>query len=362
MTTVGFIGLGLIGGSIAKSLKKADLGIKIVAYNRSHAPLEQAIADGVVDIGAFEVDDTFAECDIIFLCTPVEHNLTYLSKLKNIIKTGAIISDVGSVKGYIHKTISELGMEDCFIGGHPMAGSEKTGYAAATDILLENAYFAITPTNKTNQEQLDFYIELVKKTGAIPVVVDSNVHDYSVAGISHVPHLIASSLVNTVSENDTKDQLMKMLAAGGFKDITRIASSSADMWSQICMTNPVQISKFLDKYIDYLSKVKEYVDNGDHDSIYNMFVKSKEYRDSINIGKKGPMLPSYSFFCDIDDKKGALCEVTRLISNEDINIKNIEIIHNREYSQGVLLLDFYDKHSSEKASKVLTENNYKVYK
>ncbi|MBD5156290.1 MAG: prephenate dehydrogenase [Butyrivibrio sp.] len=362
MLNIGFIGLGLIGGSIAKSLKKSDSSIYITAYNRSPKPLEDASADGVIDRAAHEVDSAFSDCDIIFLCTPVEHNSTYLSLLKGIIKKGCIITDVGSVKGYIHDTVKSLDMEDCFIGGHPMAGSEKTGYSASTDTMLENAYYAITPTPLTTEEALDFYVGLVKKTGAVPVVVEPDKHDYAVAGISHVPHLIASGLVNTVSENDTDDCLMKMLAAGGFKDITRIASSSADMWSQICMTNSAQISLLLGKYIDYLTSVKAYVDSRDRDSVAEMFVRSKEYRDSINIRNSGPLPQSHTLYCDIEDKEGALNDITGLLSARRISIKNIEIIHNREYRDGVLLIDFYDRGSLESALSILTENGHSVHK
>lgn len=360
MINVGFIGLGLIGGSIAKALKKSGSPFYITAYNRSPGPLEEAVSDGVVDRAAYEIDGAFYDCDIIFLCTPVEHNSAYLSLLKGKIKKGCIITDVGSVKGYIHETVRALDMEDCFIGGHPMAGSEKTGYSAATDTMLENAYYAITPTPLTTRESLDFYISIVRKTGAVPVVTEPDRHDYAVAGISHVPHLIASGLVNTVRENDTDDGLMKMLAAGGFKDITRIASSSADMWSQICVTNSVQISLLLGKYIDYLSRVKEQVDSNDRSSIAEMFVQSKEYRDSISIRNSGPLPQSHAVYCDIEDKEGALSDITGLLFAGGINIKNIEIIHNREYRDGVLLIDFYDSGSSTRAFKILSEDRKSV--
>lgn len=362
MINVGFIGLGLIGGSIAKALKKSGSPFYITAYNRSPGPLDEAVSDGVVDRAAYEIDGAFYDCDIIFLCTPVEHNSAYLSLLKGKIKKGCIITDVGSVKGYIHETVRALDMEDCFIGGHPMAGSEKTGYSAATDTMLENAYYAVTPTPLTTKESLDFYISIVRKTGAVPVVTEPDKHDYAVAGISHVPHLIASGLVNTVRENDTDDRLMKTLAAGGFKDITRIASSSADMWSQICVTNSVQISLLLGKYIDYLSKVKEQIDSNDRSSIAEMFVQSKEYRDSISIRNSGPLPQSHAVYCDIEDKEGALSDITGLLFAGGINIKNIEIIHNREYRDGVLLIDFYDSGSSTRAFKILSENGHSVHK
>lgn len=362
MITVGFIGLGLIGGSIAKALKKSSDDIYIVAYNRSPAPLKKAREDGVVDLAVSTVGSDFASCDLIFLCTPVEHNSTYLSMLRSIIKSGAIITDVGSVKGHIHRVVSELSMDDCFIGGHPMAGSEKTGYEAATDVLLENAYYAITPTSQTKPEALDFYVDIVKRTGAIPIVTEADKHDYAVAGISHVPHLIASSLVNLVQDNDTDDELMRLLAAGGFKDITRIASSSADMWSQISRANSKQISILLDRYIQSLTEVKVAVDNMDGEAITEMFLRSKEYRDSINVRKGVSLYKAHTFYCDIEDREGAISGITLLLSDNGINLKNIEIIHNREYREGVMLVEFYDEAAYNAAYKILTDNNYTIHK
>lgn len=359
--TVGFIGLGLIGGSIAKALKKSDSDIYTIAYNRSRQPLETAVCDGVINEIAEHIDDTFKKCDIVFLCTPVEYNSEYLKQISSCINPNCIITDVGSVKGHIHNTVYELGLESCFIGGHPMAGSEKTGYSASTDILLENAFFAITPTTATTDEALSFYTGLVKKTGAIPIITEPAVHDYAVAGISHVPHLIASSLVNMVRENDTPDQLMKTLAAGGFKDITRIASSSADVWSQICHTNKEQISNVLSIYIDILTEVKKHIDSDNKEAIYNMFSESKEYRDSISIKNKGPISNNYVMYCDIEDKEGALSKITVLLSDNHINIKNIEIIHNREYKQGVLLIAFYDEKTYQSAYSLLSDNGYFIH-
>ena len=144
--TAGFIGLGLIGGSIARGLKRSAPDIQIMAYMRTREKLEQAHADGIVDLILDGVDEHLSECDIIFLCTPVEFNESYLRQIRPFLKEGAVVTDVGSTKTSIHETVAALGMESCFVGGHPMAGSEKTGYESSTDHLLENAYYIITPT------------------------------------------------------------------------------------------------------------------------------------------------------------------------------------------------------------------------
>ena len=353
--TVGFIGLGLIGGSIAKVLKKNRPDIYTIAYNRSEAPLKQAVADGVID-KASQVDESFLACDFIFLCTPVEYNSVYLEKLTPFIKKGCIVTDVGSVKGYIHHTVGQLGLEDCFIGGHPMAGSEKTGYSNASDILLENAFYAITPTKSTTKDMLARYIELVKLTGAIPVVLEPEHHDYSVAGISHVPHIIAASLVNLIKHSDDENGTMKLLAAGGFKDITRIASSSPEMWEQICTTNTNAIVKLLGDYIDYLTKIKDIVSSREHAALNAFFDEARQYRNSVADGRRGPIIAEHVVYCTIQDREGALLDIISRITASHISIKNLAIVNNRDSEEGALKIFFNNELDKLAAINVLGES------
>ena len=162
-----------------------------------------------------------------------------------------------------------------------MAGSEKTSYEHASDRLLENAYYAITPTEKVKQEYVKEYTEIVSDIGAIPVEISYKEHDRVVAAISHLPHLIASSLVNLVKHNDSNKEYMKTLAAGGFKDITRIASSSPEMWEQICLTNSSAISNILEQYIEMLETIKDNIDKKTPGYVASLFEMSREYRNSL---------------------------------------------------------------------------------
>ncbi|MGN0161350.1 MAG: prephenate dehydrogenase/arogenate dehydrogenase family protein [Lachnospiraceae bacterium] len=361
---IGFVGLGLIGGSILKSIKAKHPDYHTTAFSRSQAPLLLAKEEGMLDEIVTTIDERFGTFDYIFLCTPVEYIAMYLEKIKPFIKESCVITDVGSVKGYIHEAVERLGMEANFIGGHPMAGSEKTGYANADVLLLENAFYAITPTGQTRQEALDSYVHMVQEMGAVPVVLDYNKHDFSVAGISHVPHIIASTLVNLVQDNDSSDQIMKMMAAGGFKDITRIASSSPEMWEQICATNAASISDLLQKYIDSLIEVKKAVDGHDKDYVHNMFDRSREYRNSITDrkkGAKGPIQPIYSFYCDLVDEEGSLATVVSILAIKHISIKNIGIVHYREFTRGALLIEFYQEDAMTAAIRTLQERGYTIY-
>ena len=360
--TFGFIGIGLIGGSVAKTLRRVYPSCKIIVYNRGAKPRVMALNDGTANIAVDKVDSTFRECDYIFLCTPVELNVEYLKQLKNIIKSDCIITDVGSVKTNIHEAVSELNMEANFIGGHPMAGSEKTSYEYASDRLLENAYYAITPTEKVGQKYVEEYTKIVSDIGAIPIQISFKEHDRVVAAISHLPHIIASSLVNLVKHNDSESEYMKTIAAGGFKDITRIASSSPEMWEQICMTNNKNISEMLGLYIQYLQKVQTELDTKNGQAINDMIAESRDYRDNLDEHNNSIIQRSYSIYCDIIDESGAIATIATILATNGVSIKNIGIIHNREHEEGVLKISFYDEASATKAIEQLERHRYRIFK
>jgi len=357
----GFIGLGLIGSSIAKALRNTFPDCRIIAFNRSEKPRLLALADRVADITAATVSPVFQECDYIFLCTPVEYNETYLKALKPIIKPSCIITDVGSVKTNIHRAVIAEGMEENFIGGHPMAGSEKTGYENSSAQLCENAFYAITPTSLSSSEKVGEYQGIVESIGAIPIILDYRIHDYSVAAISHLPHIIAAQLVNLVRDNDSGTQIMKQMAAGGFKDITRIASSSPEMWEQICMANSENIAALLDKYIDYLQSAKNMLLQKNGSGINELFQKSRAYRNSFNNGI-GLIRKEFLIYLDIADEAGAIRDIAVKLADADINIKNIGIVHNREFEGGVLKITFYDEAAYVSADNLLKAEGYTIYK
>lgn len=361
-SVIGFIGFGLIGGSIAKGIKRVNPNIKIMAYMRTRETLIRAQQDGIVDVVLDGVDARLSECGIIFLCTPVEYNARYLSEIRPFLKPGAILTDVGSTKTAIHEVVTGLHMEDCFIGGHPMAGSEKTGYENATDHLLENAYYIITPTPRSDQAAIDRMVTVAETIGSIPIVLDYREHDRIVAAISHLPHIIASSLVNLVRDSDNQEELMKRLAAGGFKDITRIASASPVMWEQICMANTGNIIRALEDYIASLNTTLQELKCHDSEAIHHLFDTSRTYRNAISDIGKGSVLPDYSFTVDVVDEPGAISTLAVILSARGISISNIGINHNREHGEGALKITFYDEASMDAAWKQLKKYNYELIK
>lgn len=358
--TFGFVGLGLIGGSIARALKAFDSECRIVAYDTDRKAMIQAYEEGVADVLVSEIDGRFSDCDFVFLCAPVSFNMANAEKLKPFLKKTAILTDVGSVKGEMHEKIKELGMEDVFVGGHPMAGSERVGYANSKAKLLENAYYIITKTDKTTDGQIEAYRNTVKSIGAIPLVMTYRQHDYITAAVSHVPHVISASLVNLVKDSDSPDGEMKMIAAGGFKDITRISSSSPVVWQQICLTNSENVSDLLNGYIASLTEMKTAIDSHDSGKLMEFFDSARKYRDSFIDASRGPIKTANAVHVEICDEPGTLAIVSTILASRSINVKNVGIVHNREFETGSLRIELHDENAVKKAKNALESHGYEV--
>ena len=360
MKTIGFIGLGLIGGSIARTIRKFHPDYRLLAFDKDRSALAEAVSLNVIN-GICDIDDEqLYNCDYLFLCAPVEFNVEYMEKIKDSLGKNCILTDVGSVKSVIHEKVTELGLEGRFIGGHPMAGSERSGFSNSSDHLLENAYYIITPGGEVALEKISDFTELISSLGAIPLVITAEEHDFITAGVSHLPHIVASALVNLVNLLDNDAQYMKMIAAGGFRDITRIASSSPVMWEQICLENQKNISTVLDEFIRMLIQIRCSIDNKEADNIFDMFASSKDYRDSIDIVDNSLIPRSYVLYIDVADEAGAIATIATILATEKVSIKNIGIINNREFEDGVLKIEFYTDAALEQAKVLLAKRNYKI--
>lgn len=362
MNTYGFIGLGLIGGSIARGIRENVEGARIIACDVNAESLQLAKKEGIADEVTSSIDESFSECDYIFLCAPVQKNDANLLLLKQYLSPDCLLTDVGSVKTDIHKNVKELGLEGQFIGGHPMAGSERVGFVNSKSVLLQNAYYVLTPTDSVPARKLEDYRALVTKLGAIPLVLSCEQHDYVTAAISHLPHVISASLVNLVRDSDNAEGLMKMIAAGGFKDITRISSSSAAMWQQICLTNTENIETLLGHYIESLQRFRSYLEQRDADMLYDTFDSARVYRDSFISASSGPIKKSFALTVDIADEPGAIAAIATILALNQVSIKNIGITHNREYEGGVLRIEFYAQEGVEKAEQILKGKGYTIYR
>ncbi len=359
---IGFIGLGHIGGSIAKTIHRIHPGIEMIAYDTDRDTLFAACDDGVISTMCDGVTDDFADCDYIYLCAPVLNNNDYVQKLSQLLHDNMLLTDVGSVKSKIHEDISRYpSLEQHFIGGHPMCGTEHTGYEHSTSYLLENAYYVLTPTSSVAPDLVAEFEQFIQSIGALPLILAYDKHDFAVGSISHLPTVIASTLVNLVRDLDDSEETMRTIAAGGFKDITRIASSDPTMWENICIANKEQIISLIDSYVDAILQTRQTIAAGNEGEIKHFFASAKEYRDSFNISRKGALRSVHQLFLDLIDEAGGIATIATILATNAISIKNIGIIHNREFQQGVLQVEFYDQDAYDKAVRLLSRHHYTIY-
>ena len=363
-SSVAVIGLGLIGSSFAAMYRNAYPDARLVGIDVSEDAVKAAQERGWIDEGHVSSEDlgsVLCGCELVMIATPVPVANEYFRIIAACDFKG-VVTDACSTKKIVSRQAQELlRYPEKYIPGHPMAGSEKNGFANSKAHLIENAYYILTPSAKVSEEKINAYRNFVSSLKALPIVLDYRQHDCITGTISHLPHIIASTLVNFVRDTDTKEELMKALAAGGFKDITRIASSSPVMWQQICLKNGKNISHILGQYIEALIQAKLSIDTEDENALYTLFESSRDYRNSMPNTSAGPIKKQFAVYCDIIDETGGIATIATILASNNISIKNIGIIHNREFEEGVLRIEFYDESSSSKASALLKKYRYIVY-
>lgn len=341
-TRVLIVGLGLIGGSLALCIKKRHPNTIIVGSDINDEQCRLGKMLGIIDEVATSLEEEAIKADFIFLSTPVEVTQKLLYMLAALeLKDSCIISDTGSTKETIVAAASDLKAKGIsFIGGHPMAGSHKSGVAAAKDILFENAFYLLTPENHIDSEHLDRLTLILEGTKSKFLVVSPSEHDYLTGVISHFPHVVAASLVHQAEHSSRDYQLITRLAAGGFRDITRIASSSPEMWRDITLQNKHVLLNLLDRWNKEMQKVAEMVASADAEMLYDYFHKAKCFRDELPSKEKGAIPAFYDLFVDVPDYPGVVSEITGYLAKEHISITNIRILETREDINGVLVISF----------------------
>ena len=282
-TKLAIIGVGLIGGSLGLCLKDA-LGddIYITGLCRTEASMRQAISLGAVDEASSDLNTVVGDADIVYLSPPVLQIVPMVEKILPHLKDGAILTDAGSTKGAVYKALHKiLPPHIYYVPGHPMTGREKSGVEAATKDLFAHKAYVIIDDPMVPQEIKDRLMMVLRYTGANFTTLDLAQHDRCAAVISHVPHLAAAALVTLLNRSGDDLASCLKLIGGGFKDTTRIASSNADMWADICMTNRVPITDTLHTLQNILGEVITAVEAGDRQAVHDYFSASKARRDSI---------------------------------------------------------------------------------
>lgn len=279
------IGLGLIGGSIAKALKKK--GMKVIGIDSDEQAISMAKGEGIEAhyfnkqgmAGNTAIPDIFSDTGIIFLCVPVNTIFPIVRAMVNFIPKGAIITDTGSVKKSVVRDVESVLPDGVyFIGGHPMAGSERSGFRWAREDMFCEAPYILTPAPGTDAEVLWTMVKLVKELGANPIIMSPEEHDRVVAAVSHLPQIISTTLVNAVAQVHPEGDILGQ-AGGGWRDTTRIAGSNAAIWKDILISNKDEILPLISAFKEQLSILESAIKTSDEIAIKERFQNAKAYKD-----------------------------------------------------------------------------------
>ncbi|TSB46923.1 prephenate dehydrogenase [Alkalicoccobacillus porphyridii] len=355
------VGLGLIGGSIALGIRK-EHDVRITGFDINEEQLRMAISLGVIDEKAGSLEDAVKNSDLIILAVPVAAAESLLESMKNYsFKPGALMTDVGSTKNEICKRAKELSHKVTFIGGHPMAGSHKSGITAAKVHLFENAFYVLTPDAEIQSQQIDTLKQWLKGTSATFLEMSPKEHDEVTGAISHFPHIIAASLVHHVEAEEHRDANVTRLAAGGFRDITRIASSSPEMWRDILLHNQQSLLRLLNSWDREMQRVRVLLEEKNHGGILEYFQRAKDFREGLPQRKKGAIPAFYDLYVDVPDHPGAISDVTSILAEAEISLTNIRILETREDIMGVLRLSFRSEEDRDQAKQQLGLHTFESY-
>jgi len=283
---VTIVGVGLLGGSLGLVLKEQGLAKTVVGIGRNPGNLKLAVEMGAIDAFSSDPREVVAESDCVMLATPVDTYVSHIKHWGSCLRPNTIVSDVGSVKGaLVLEMESQLPASVHFVGAHPIAGKEKSGVAYAESKLFRGARCIVTPTSRTDSGALNTICDLWEAAGSVVISMDPHDHDWVLGAVSHLPHVAAFSLIHTLKdleESRTVDSLdLLSFSGGGLRDTTRIAASSPEMWRDICLANRGNLLQMIDRYIGYLQKFQEILEQEDAPKLYQLLEESKVIRERL---------------------------------------------------------------------------------
>ncbi len=354
--TIAIIGLGLIGGSIAKAIRSSGLQVKLNAYDKPET-LELALSEKIID-KKLDIVEEALDSDLIFLCLPINPSLDIFERLVPELD-GNILTDVCSVKLIFQEKWEKLNTgKGLYIGGHPMTGKEKAGYVNSDPLLFENTTYILTEDLTNNNELKDFR-KIIESLGANILFIPAKQHDVIAASVSHLPQLTAVALVNTASLK-TENYNFLDLAAGGFRDMTRIASSDFEIWESIISTNRKQILTALEKFSFEVDKLIKWISENKISRLAEYFSEARKNRDEIPQNTKGFLNPVHDIFIFVEDKPGMISKISTALYEEGINIKDIELLKIREGTGGTFRLAFESAEEAERAKRLISDLGFKL--
>jgi len=353
------LGLGLLGGSLAKAGKKLGLIGAVAGCGRTEKRLEFALANGIADTIHKDPAEAVRGAGLVVVCTPVGTAPAMLEAIAPHLEKGALVTDVGSTKRKIVERAEAVLPESVyFVGGHPMAGSENSGVEAATDTLFENAICALTSSSGTNMMALNRLEKFWTALKAKVLVVSPAEHDLLVAASSHLPHMVAVALTRCVAGVSENYEKVIPLLAGGFRDTTRIASGSPEMWRDICLENRESIAAVLEDFIRTASETAELIKRGDSAELAAHLSRAKTFRDELPSRGRGILEPVHEILVDVSDKPGIIGEIATTLGRNHINLRNINVQHVREFQGGTLSVILEKDADIDRAISLLKERGF----
>jgi prephenate dehydrogenase len=357
--TIALYSVGLLGGSFGLSLKTSGYSGRVIGFSSAKS-IQTALSLGCIDegYGYDKISDVIETVDFLILCSPINAIIETIGKLGTMkLPAGLVISDVGSTKRAIVQSARQhLPAQVHFIGGHPMAGSEKSGPASADPYLFQNAIYVLVsalPEPSGRDKSIAAFVE--RYLGCRHMFLDSLTHDTIAATVSHVPHILAVALMNMAEKAETRIPGTLQLAAGGFRDMTRIASAPYAMWHDILATNKDLIAAQLDEYSALLNQAKEMLADG---SLEMMFDSASEARNRIPVRNKGFISPLSEILVMAKDQPGVIASMSAVLAEQDVNIKDIEVLKVREGEGGTIRMAFQSRDSARMAITILNKAGF----
>lgn len=356
MKRIAIVGLGVIGASLGMALN-ATGKYHVIGIDKDAETLQVALETRAVAEITGDVCKGVRDADVVFLAVPVTEIVRIAVIIEDYVSPRAVVTDVGSTKRTVVEAL-ERKFFSRFVGGHPMTGSEYTGIKGADQYLFENAIYVLTPTSRTDPDALDIIKTVVADTGARILCVSPQEHDLMVAAVSHLPHLLAVSLMNTACEVARDHPETLILAAGGFRDITRVASSQSSMWRDIYATNRKNIIEVSRKLRKYLEQIERSLEQEDFDAIVTKMQRARQEREKIPLKIRGFLPSVHEVMVTVPDQPGSIADVTAAIAATGINIIDIEIVRIREGEGGTLKLAFKTSEEADSARAVLRARGF----
>jgi len=357
------VGLGVIGGSLGLAIKKRHPQLWIRGVDVSGEILEEAVSSKAIDEGTLDPKAGVEDADLVFLAAPMPVMGKLCQAIAPNLGRGTIVTDTGSTKVKMVEIMTGT-LPDFvrIVGGHPMAGSEKSGLQGASELLFENAAYILTPLPGCDPEANQAVQALVESLGARTIILSPEEHDRKVAAVSHLPHVVASALVNAVGSLEAREGGYFSLAAGGFRDTTRIAASNSEMWSDILCQNSQALLPLIRGYRQCLQEFERALENKKQGTLYQLLSGARERRAKVPTGLKSILPQLFELTVVVPDVPGVIGEVAVLLGSRQINISDIEIMRVREENDGTIRLGFGQESHRDQALKVLVDNGFIVKK